>query len=106
MALKFDEKTGSIMEPVIKDKLKFVSITGEVRYAKDDETLLFEMENVNATLSISNIHIFIKNAIEDRANPREYKKCPACKKEQICVPIRHESKIINVCSVCKESWIN
>ena len=105
MALKFDEKTGSIMEPVITDRLKFVSAVGDIREATDEETLLYEEENIDATLSISNINIFIKNAIYDRTNPREYKLCPKCKKEQICVPIRHKSKIINVCTICEDSWI-
>jgi len=105
MSLKFDKKTGSLMEPVITDILRFVSITGDVRDAMDEETLLFEAENIDATLVVSNINIFLKNAIKDRTNPRKHMYCPFCKKEVIGVPIRSESKIINVCTVCEKSWI-
>jgi hypothetical protein len=105
MSLKFDKKTGSLMEPVITDVLKFVSITGDVRDANDEETLLFETENIDSSLVVSNIDIFLKNAIKDRTNPRKYMHCPFCKKDLIGIPIRSGSKIINVCTKCNKSWV-
>lgn len=105
MALKFDEKTGSLMEPIITDTLKFISVTGEIIDAKDEETLLYESENIDTTLSLSNVSVFIKNALSDRTNPRDYILCQKCEKMQVCVLIRHDSKKIRVCTKCSHVWI-
>ena len=77
MSIKFDEKTGNILEPVIIGrKLKFVSITGETYEATDEDALIYQEDSTVA--SLSQYDNLFKNALEDPTNPKKIKYCSKC----------------------------
>ena len=104
MTLRFDDKTGNLTEAIIKDnKLLFISSSKEIYETTPEETLIYyEDNNVN---SFSKYKIQIKNALQDYTNPRIKKKCIKCKKETIVIPIQIGNNLLNICSICKENWI-
>lgn len=104
MSIKFDEKTGNLLEPsIVGRKLTFVSITGEIYKATDEDTLIYQEDNIITSLT-QHDNIF-KNALEDPTNPRKNKYCQKCKKDELVIMIRVKDNLINFCSVCESNWI-
>lgn len=103
--VRFDEKTGNLMEMSSKgDKLIFVSASKEEYDARPEDTLLY-YEDLLSTDSLVQHNTFLKNALKDPTNPRKRKKCPKCKKNELVVYIRLKNDLINVCSKCENQWI-
>lgn len=104
MSIKFDEKTGNLLEPsTVGRRLTFVSITGEVYPATDEDTLIYQEDSI--TTSLTQHDNLFKNALEDPTNPRKIKYCQKCKKDELVVMIRIKNDLINFCSVCGSRWI-
>ena len=104
MSIKFDPKTGNLLEPITTGKnLKFASITGEIYNANPKDTLIYN-EDINDTSLIQYNNLF-KNILEDPTNPKKMKYCPECNKKQIVVMIRVKNDLINKCFICKKQWM-
>ena len=104
MSIKFDPKTGNLLEPITSGrKLKFISITGEIYDAQPDDTLLYN-EDINDSSFIQYNHFF-KNITKDPTNPKEIKYCPECKKDSLIVMIRVRNDLFNKCWYCSKQWM-
>lgn len=104
MSVKFDPKTGNLLEPLFQgNTLKFISITGEMYNATEEDTLIYS-EDINDT-SLTQYENFFKNIMNDPTNPKEIKDCPGCKKKELVVIIRIRDDLINKCLSCKKQWI-
>ena len=74
MSIKFDKKTGNLLEPsTVGRRLTFISITGEVYPATDEDTLIYQEDSI--TTSLTQHDNLFKNALEDPTNPRKIKYC-------------------------------
>lgn len=86
-----------------KDQLFYSCIRCDTRHkAKKRDYKLFEEDFTKPR----NFESLLKYACDNITVPRQYKKCPKCKKEEIVAVLRmpHSMKGIYICCKCKNYW--
>lgn len=93
--LIFDTESGSLAEA--RDKLLFTCSRCQKSFPSKEEDYLLLSQDIKTKM---NARLF-KNACKDITNPREFIKCPTCKKETIAVVLKIDETLRSVYICCQ-----
>lgn len=102
---KFCPKTGQLMTADIDNagNLVFISTITRERYTPDNYSTRVYCERMD-TDNVAKYETLLSSALDDRTNMKSINPCKMCKTDTCMVHVRLGTKLVKICTVCKNKY--